>query len=282
MKPIFQKKFSMKNAARILLFVSPVIFMMCSSADPEVKSDSTVTIAPDTTKKVVAQHMIDTPPLKISFQSVDGLTITADNYFNADTCPWILLCHQAHYSRGEYKETAPIFRNMGYNCLAIDQRSGDEVNGVKNETAQAARDAGKPTDYLDAEQDIRAAINYIYEFSKKPVIIIGSSYSCGLALKIAVGNPLVKAVLAFSPGEYYGDKLNVAKTVATLDKPVFITCAKAEVDDAKKIFDAVGSQKKLFYEPTVDGVHASSCLWTSTPGHDEYWSAVKEFLAGIK
>ncbi|HTL82475.1 MAG TPA: dienelactone hydrolase family protein [Bacteroidia bacterium] len=269
----------MKTLAFTFIALVPFIFMMCGSSDPGAKKDSVV--SPDTTIHSNAAKPLSDLPLQVSFSSIDGIAVTADNYFSADSLPWILLCHQAHYSRGEYRETAPIFRSLGFNCLAIDQRSGNEVNGVKNETAQRAKDAGKPTEYLDAEQDIIAAVNYLYEFSKKPIIIVGSSYSAGLALKVANGNPLIKAVLAFSPGEYYGSKLNLTKTVSTLDKPVFITCAKSEVKDVQKIFDAIPAQKKMFYQPTVEGIHASSCLWSGTDGHEEYWSAVKEFLAGI-
>src|SRR3972149_6331103 len=79
------------------------------------------------------------PPAKtITFPSTDALLITADLYFVSDTLPYMILCHQAGYSRGEYMETADKFCNLGYNCLAIDQRSGKEVNGVKNKTATLA------------------------------------------------------------------------------------------------------------------------------------------------
>src|SRR5687768_9393059 len=82
----------------------------------------------------------------ITFPSKDGITITGDMYMINDTMPYMLLCHQAGYSRGEYKETAKRFNKLGFNCLAIDQRSGNEVNGVKNMTAEAAKKAGKSTD----------------------------------------------------------------------------------------------------------------------------------------
>jgi dienelactone hydrolase len=221
-------------------------------------------------------------PMQISFQSLDGLVISGNSYFQNDSLPCILLCHQAGYSKDEYKETAPKFEALGFNCLAIDQRSGDEVNGIKNETAERAKQQGKPTSYLDAEQDIRAALNYLYEQTKKPIILVGSSYSAGLVLKIATGNPLVKAVIAFSPGEYYGDKLHLAESIKTLDKPVFITSAKSESKDAKVIFDAIASKQKTFFEPVSPGVHASRCLWETTDDYKEYWTAVEKFLAGVK
>lgn len=217
----------------------------------------------------------------IHFPSADQLTITADEYKTSDTLPWILLCHQARFSRGEYRETAAEFAAFGYNCLAIDQRSGDEVNGVTNETAALAKSKKLPATYLDAEQDIVAALNYLFAKSGKPVILVGSSYSAGLVLKIAVNNPKVKAVLAFSPGEYYGSELKLGETVAPLDKPVFITSSKEEATDTKKIFDRIASKNKTQFVPAGAGIHGSKALWNSNADHEEYFEAVKTFFSSL-
>src|SRR6185295_20180637 len=78
----------------------------------------------------------------ITFPSPDGITITADLYEVDSSSPVILLCHQARYSRGEYIETAKRLNKFGFNCLAIDQRSGKECNAVNNATAEAAARQG--------------------------------------------------------------------------------------------------------------------------------------------
>jgi dienelactone hydrolase len=262
----------------IFIFLSAFIFFTLSNCGQPTTAQKPVGDSVDTTPKSKISKIALTP-LQITFASGDGLIITADSYFQHDTLPWILLCHQAGYSRGEYKETAVKFEKLGYNCLAIDQRSGDSVNGVKNETAARAKEQGKPTDYLDAEQDIVAAINYLFQNSQKPVILVGSSYSAGLVLKIAVGNPKVKAVLSFSPGEYYGNKLQLAKSITKINVPVFITCAKSEVKSARTIFDAIESKNKLFFSPSSPGIHASSALWESTNDYKEYWKAVETFFS---
>ncbi|MFM8431495.1 MAG: hypothetical protein ACKOA1_01750, partial [Bacteroidota bacterium] len=74
--------------------------------------------------------------LTIQFPSKDGLTLTAQWYPVNESMPVILLCHQNRFSRGEYTETALKLNKFGFNCLAIDQRVGDEINGVKNQTAR--------------------------------------------------------------------------------------------------------------------------------------------------
>ncbi|MCK5453881.1 MAG: hypothetical protein KAJ16_05940, partial [Calditrichia bacterium] len=71
----------------------------------------------------------------ITFPSQDGLPITADLYIvHGKEAPFILLFHQAGFSRGEYLNIAPVLNELGFNAMAIDQRSGKEVNGIVNET----------------------------------------------------------------------------------------------------------------------------------------------------
>jgi dienelactone hydrolase len=218
----------------------------------------------------------------ITFPSKDGLTITADEYITEDTMPYMILCHQAGFSRGEYSETASRFQKFGYNCLAIDARSGKEVNGITNETAALALKKKKTVDYLDAEQDILAAIDYVYKKTNKKVILVGSSYSASLVLKIATTNDKVKAVIAFSPGECFGSKLNLRETIKTLDKPVFATSSKTEADELSILMKDVKSQNKTQFTPGSQGDHGSKALWKETnPNYHEYWVALLMFMRGV-
>lgn len=211
----------------------------------------------------------------VQFSSQDGLPITADEYKISDKAPWMLLCHQARYSRGEYQQTALWFNHLGYNCLAIDQRSGNECNGVKNETAARAKEKNLPTEYLDAEQDIRAAIDYVFAKAHQPIILIGSSYSASLALKIASDNKRLKAVIVFSPGEYFGNQFRLKPVLSQITCPVLATSSKAEAATLSALLKGESIQQ---FTPQDDGIHGSSALWESTPGHEAYRKAVQEFL----
>jgi dienelactone hydrolase len=215
----------------------------------------------------------------ITFPSDDGLTITADLYLGQDTTlPFILLCHQAGYSRGEYNETAKKFMRLGYNCLAIDLRSGGEVNGVKNMTFDEATKKRKGTGYMDAEQDISAAVDYLYERSKKKVVLVGSSYSASLVLKVAVNNFKVSSVIAFSPGEYFGKKVSIKDAITSLDKPVLVLCAAKERDEVNALMQDVKSSRKNIFSPSENGEHGSTALWKTNPNYHDYWISVMMFL----
>ncbi len=214
---------------------------------------------------------------KIEFASGDGLMITADHYHVNKSKPVIVLCHQANYSRGEYLEIADSLNRLGFNCLAIDQRSGNTVNGVANETKVRATTAGKGTDFIDAKQDIVAAIAWAKNYYSKNVILWGSSYSSSLALIIAKEDANVETVLSFSPGEYLSP-INVQTTITGLNKPAFLTSSKSEAAGVTNFYNVISSTNKVQFIPTGNGVHGAKALWSSQTDKAEYWVAVKTFL----
>jgi pimeloyl-ACP methyl ester carboxylesterase len=216
--------------------------------------------------------------VKVRFASMDGLLITADLYKVDDKSPYIVLCHLAGHSRGEYTETAKRLNTYGYNCLAIDMRSGDEIFGIVNETAAAAREEHKPTGYLDAEVDIRSAVDYAYSLSEKPVILFGSSFSASLVLMIAADDSRVSKVIAFSPGEYFDGRPSVKETIRELAKPVFVSSSKDEADEVTALVSEIRSRKVHQFVPSTAGAHGSIALWAVTTGHQAYWDALVTFL----
>lgn len=223
---------------------------------------------------------------QVEFNSEDGLKITGDLYQHVDAegAPFVVLCHQAGWSRGEYREIAPNLNRLGFNCVAIDQRSGKGVNKVPNETVKRAAAEKKGTDFPDAEQDIIAALKWAKKYNPKSKIILwGSSYSAALSLRIAGENPeLVDGVLSFAPGEYFErfGKSNdwIATSAKQIKDPVFITSAKDEKKRWMAIYDAIPGSDKSMFVPETAGNHGSRALWEKFDDHKSYWDAVNKFL----
>ncbi len=220
--------------------------------------------------------------LKVSFPAKDGLNVTADWYPVSSSLPVILLCHQNKFSRGEYNETALRLNKFGFNCLAIDQRVGDVVFNIKNETAAAAKLKHLDPTFEETEQDMIAAVDFLFEKYKKQIIVIGSSYSASLALKIAAENNKIMAVAVFSPGEYFTDKNYIGNSIKTLMKPVFATSSKAEANSVTDLLKDVNSRLKIQYIPRSSGEHGSKVLWAETLGNQEYWIALMSYLDKLK
>ncbi len=255
----------------VLLF-----FVFACSPKSTTTKESTKTSKIDGAKSNIA--FTKQPDGTIQFPSKDSLPITADLYQKAGNQDLILLCHQARYSRGEYLHTAPKLLEMGYNCLAIDQRSGYKANDIYNQTAKAAMAKVINARYEDAKQDIEVAIDLAFELNNhKPIIIVGSSYSASWVLQLAVNNPKIKKVAAFSPGEYFRS-VNISEAIKELKIPVFVTCAKNEVDKTTQVLQFVNPEILTFYKPNETGIHGSRALWKTTEGQKGYWAAFSEWL----
>lgn len=269
----------------IATIAAAAMVIACAAPAPQANAatqEQESAIAPEPQKEETTMEQDTTT---VTFPSADGLDVTADLYWagSADA-PFIILFHQARYSRGEYLEIAPKLNALGYNCLALDQRSGDTCNDVANETARAAKGKNLPSSYEDAYPDLEAALQYVMEqYAPNQLIAWGSSYSASLTLILASEHPReVQAALAFSPGEYfrYQDQ-SVADYAARIKQPVFITSARSEESSWRPIAKKIRSSGCVFFVPEESGVHGSSALFESTPNNAEYWTAVEGFLASL-
>lgn len=224
----------------------------------------------------------------ILFPSLDSVQIAADLYIAHDSeAPFIILFHQATYSRGEYLEIAPKLNMEGFNCMAVDLRSGYGVNNIANITAQNAKKAKMPYRFIDTYQDIKSAVDYARKnLAKGTLIIWGSSYSSSLVIKYAGEYKNVDGVLSFSPGEYFKNEGKpadfITKTANGVTAPVFITSKQTERANWIDIYSAIPSKKKVYFLPEFEGKHGSAALWEKTEGNDKYWEAVLSFLIDLK
>lgn len=219
----------------------------------------------------------------VDFETAGGIRARADVYDCAPpTATWIVLFHQAGWSRGEYREIAPTLVKKGHCVMAVDQRSGRAVKGVTNETHQRAKRKKLSTEYVDAYADLEAALRYAHkELRARRVVVWGSSYSASLVLRLAAEHADdVDAVMSFSPGEYFERQgaHYIRAFAERVKQPLFVTSSKNERAQVEPIFDASPSDKKVLFTPASRGQHGSRALWSRWPDNDVYWAAVNGFL----
>ena len=202
---------------------------------------------------------------KVSFPSTDGLEITADKYVVNKDYPYIIFFHQAGSSRGEFRDLAEKFLKLRYNCLAVDLRSGDNANFVNNETASRAREEGRPVSFLDARGDVRAAIDYASGLNDRDVILLGSSFSASLVLLEGLKRTDVQAIIAFSPGEYFGNDLRMEDSLKTCSKPLFVAVTKREEPYVKQMLSAFPEEDYTLFRPETLGVNGARALLDDNP-----------------
>ena len=222
----------------------------------------------------------------IILTSADGLLIKADVYEAADPIsPVILLFHQAGFSRGEYRSIAPQLDKLGFTCIAIDQRSGNEVNGVENDTYKEALKLRKGTEYSDALPDLEAAITYARKaYSSRKIILWGSSYAAALVFMLGKEySDVVSAIVAFSPGEYFEYQNRKIKDYAReITSPVFVSSSRDEYKSWEGIYKSIPGDQKMYYLPDNGGTHGSKALWAENAGNKLYWAALEKFLNSLK
>jgi len=221
---------------------------------------------------------------KVEFAATDGLLINGDLYEVDKNAQIILLSHQAGYNRIEYADIAPKLNEMGYNCLAVDLRSGGTFAEKSNITQARAIDKGLQPEMIDAQQDIAAAVSYLNNKYKKKVIVWGSSFSSSLALLEGLDNPNIKAIVAFSPGDYFDNAAPSLSTVfSNIKIPYLVTSSKQE---AATLSALIGNSKSTKHQsqfiPESNGFHGSRALWEGQEGAEEYWKAITQFLAKQK
>ena len=218
---------------------------------------------------------------RTTLEAGDGLAVTADIYrINTDkNANWIVLAHQAGSSRGEYRTIAPRLNKLGYNAIALDQRSGAGFGGVANQTAAAAKRLKKKQTYMPAKPDILAGIAWARQQTSGRVILWGSSYSAAMALLLAGEQPgLVDGVVSHSPGEYLRGR-SVGKAAVNIAVPVLITSPANERNKWQRIFDGIREKRKAGYAPASGGRHGSSALIPArNRSAPAYWAVVEKFL----
>ena len=254
---------------RLLIALSATLSltaMACNAAPNEA--------AKNAAKPAEAQAGAEPLTLKAS----DGVKVHGRWYKAARPKALILLFHQARSSKDEYASIAPRLVQAGYSALAIDQRSGGEMYG-KNETAAAL---GREADFLDARPDLQAALDWA-QAQGLPIVLWGSSYSSALIFPLAASDPQgVVALLAFSPGEYFGDKQMIRRAAAKLTVPVFVASMNSahEKSEADPVMAALPKRADNVRFVPEHSVHGSSMLIAARnpEGAEANWKQVLAFL----
>ena len=220
----------------------------------------------------------------LTFKTSDGLEVTADFYETfAESNKYMLMFHQADYSRGELVPIASRLIKLDMNCIAVDLRYGNEVHYINNETAMRVRLNVNTISMMDCEKDILAAIEYVYTMDPTAkIFLMGSSFSASLCLKVAKDRNDIQAVIAYSPGEFFGD-FSVAQYIQGLETPSYIACPRNEYTYVSQLADGITSPKSVLFRPEGSGgMHGARCLWWNSDTSEDFWLSLLFFLKDFK
>jgi len=214
------------------------------------------------------------------------LVIVGDLFLkNPKSAPFLLLVHGARSSRGEFRKVGPILNELGYNCLAIDLRVGGRMNYVRNQTSRQLTQHGVTANVLATIPDIETSLAYVREhWAEGPLLCLGSAVSATLSMHIAAESPeLLDGLLLFSPPltyfEQFGKPADWALQLARkLKCPTFLTGLRSSEGGLQSVYDALDTERKMFFLPETRGVHGARALWPEELRHPQYWGALTKFL----
>lgn len=265
----------------LLVLMGTFVFMSTACVNTKESADAKES---DVSSEIVLPTS-DGTAQKVTFLADDGLEVTADYYGLPENKKLILACHQSRYSRGEYNEIAPILLKEGFNVLAIDQRSGGNINNKDNETAIRAQDQKLRTSPSKAYADVEAGLTYATTtLGSQKTVVMGSSYSSALAIVLGANHPdSVSAVLSFSPGNYVNvnDK-TVPEYVKALKVPLYITSPKSEMEQWEEYVSLIDASLLTVYVDDVETKHGASCLWPTSDGSERHVEQMVQFLRKLK
>lgn len=221
----------------------------------------------------------------VTLTAADKVKVFATYYGTGDKSePIVLLFHMAGANGAEYATIAPKLNGLGFNALAVDQRSGGRAFGRTNKTVTAL---GHSTAYRAALPDLQAALDWARANHAAKIIVCGSSYSASLVFLLAADNPgRIAGLMAFSPGEYLGGAHTVRNAAAKpKDIAVFVSSAsdRSEIAAARAIVDAVPGRAKTQFVPKHAPHGASALREDANPsGYQQAWVAVERFLMPLR
>jgi hypothetical protein len=219
----------------------------------------------------------------VYYYADDSVKIRADLYLQNNQWPFIILFHEEGSNRSDYYDIAPRLLNLNYNCLAVDLRTGGKTGYTENETASLALLKNKNVTPLDAALDITASIRFVQSFSKLPVVLLGSTSSASLCLLASIGNPLVKAVIALSPGEYFQPLMRISNEVGKINSPVFAYSCQQEYPYILTMLSALPSDQLTLFKPEDDnGKSGIRAIQSSNRNSNEFWFALAMFFKKLE
>ncbi len=250
------------------------------------KAEKAAEIKPVPEKQVVTESEAEVPVVastkhkEIKIPSSDKKFVFAElsPCEGGKDAPIVLMFHQAGSNRGEYQTITPKLVKEGYNCLAVDQRSGGTMWGRDNPTA---KQFSGEQDYDSAYEDLLATLNWAKREEYSRIIVWGSSYSASLVLKLAAESDGISEVICASPGDYINPSGTTQLWAKKVTEMTFIVCTKSESKVAGEIFDAIATEEKSFLEQDP-GVHGSSAFIAAKNNKsEEAWKSLLDFLGSL-
>ena len=205
-------------------------------------------------------------PNDFILRTADEVNITAEYHEVNGAERAVLLVHMLGSDKSEYNNFSSSLQKSGFSVLAIDLRG----HGTSDLDYTNFTDA----DWQNIVLDIEAGVDYLEQKGYKRIGVVGASISANAALKQAVQDTRIDAVVLLSAGENY-HSLTTLDIAPFYTRPVMIVVSLEDKDAAvaaTKLYNAIGTQQpelKIYQNgghgtdilKNVDGADATIITW---------------------
>jgi len=145
-------------------------------------------------------------PQPVAFTTYDQVRIAADYYAPPPAergAPMVILLHMYQRDRSAWKPLIQPLHDAGFAILAIDLRGHGESGTEAHRQRVRRREPGV---FEEMYQDVRAAYDFLAGqpgVDRARFALVGASVGCSVALRYAVQDKSVDALVCLSPGTNY-------------------------------------------------------------------------------
>lgn len=192
-------------------------------------------------------------PSEFIIETADEVNLTAEYHPLIATERAVLLVHMLGQDKSDFDVLSFDLQNNGFTTLAIDLRG----HGISDLEYTNFTDA----DWQKLVLDVQAGIDYLDKNGYQRIGVVGASIGANAALKQAIQDKRIDALVLLSPGENY-HSLTTLDIAQFYKMPVMIVAALDDKDAAvaaTKLYNVIGTAQpnlKIYQE----GGHGTDIL----------------------
>lgn len=199
-------------------------------------------------------------PREVTFETEDGVTIAATLRPPRGTDePLVILVHQLGSTRAEWAAVIErLDREPRIASLAIDLR-GHGGSTMRRRGAPLDYHAFSRAEWAATEKDVRAAIRWASGPEgtvPERILAIGSSIGATAVIAAAAGEPMVRGVVAISPGRAYHGFDGITPALALSGRPLLAIVAAEDLDgvETARALGRIGGREPIEIASAEHGV----------------------------
>ncbi len=205
---------------------------------------------------------------RVTFETIDGVTIVGDYYKGPSGGPTALLLHMRPATRGSWKEFAPKLVAQGFSALAIDLRGHGESTHTKDGRTLNYQTMGEAAE-RQSIKDLEAATLWLereHGLAPEELVVVGASIGANLSLQYLAEHNAVGAAVLLSPGlDYRGIMTESFVEELEPNQAVFYVAAGDDKESAESVEVLAGKTMVTHEKRIFDRGGHGTTLFTSQP-----------------